>query len=42
MEFPGSTYLDDGAESYRTSSQMAEFLREARVFLALDESYDQR
>jgi hypothetical protein len=38
-EFPDQVYLHDGAETYRTSRQMAELLRGARVFLALDEPY---
>jgi hypothetical protein len=38
-DFPGRVYLHDGAEVYRTPQQMAELLRGARVFLALDEPY---
>ena len=38
-DFPGQIYLHDGAETYRTSREMAELLRGARVFLALDEPY---
>ncbi len=38
-DFPGQIYLHDGAEAYRTSREMAELLRGARVFLALDEPY---
>jgi glycosyltransferase involved in cell wall biosynthesis len=38
-DFPGQVYLHDGTETYRTSRQMADLLRRARIFLALDEPY---
>lgn len=38
-DFPGQAYLHDGTETYRTSRQMADLLRGARVFLVLDEPY---
>ena len=38
-DFPGQIYLHDGTETYRTSRQMAELLRGARVFLVFDEPY---
>jgi glycosyltransferase involved in cell wall biosynthesis len=38
-DFPGQVHLHDGAEEYRTSREMTELLRGARVFLALDKPY---
>jgi hypothetical protein len=38
-DFPGRLYLHDGIETYRSSEEMAELLRAARVFLALDEPF---
>jgi glycosyltransferase involved in cell wall biosynthesis len=39
QDFPGKLYLHDGAETYRSSQEMAELLSRARVFLSLDEPW---
>lgn len=38
-DFPARLYLHDGLETYRTSREMAELLRGARVLLVFDEPY---